>query len=382
MITLKRRRARKLAAVPYRHHPRFKWTISGYYVDGKRVRRFFEKKEEAETFVRQIQIQVENLGSRAVGIDPRLHFMAIDAHDKLAGYGKTIAEAAEFYAKHLESVNRSCTVDELVAGFLQDKELDGIRKTTMYNLRWRLERFQRKFGKRIVATITTRECRDWLRALGLGPISRVNYRRVLYSLFAYALVRNYCTENPIAKIPKPKSVDSPIEVFTPEQIRALLDTAAPSILPCLAIGAFAGLRHAEISRLDWQEVRLDRNFIEVTALKSKTASRRLVTIQPNLKAWLMPLARRSGRVQPPNARKLRREAQRRAGIEKWPTNALRHSCASYHLAKFQDAPATALLLGHSTTVLFAHYREVVTPDEAEEYWTILPPTPPPGLDSR
>jgi antitoxin ParD1/3/4 len=133
------------------------------------------------------------------------------------------------------------------------------------------------------------------------------------------------------------------------------------------------LRHAEISRLDWKEVRLDRNFIEVTALKSKTASRRLVTIQPNLKAWLAPLARSSGRVQPPNSRKLREASQRRAGIGKWPTNALRHSFASFHLAKFQDAPALALQMGHTTTaMLFAHYREVVTPEAAEAYWKSCP----------
>jgi integrase len=115
------------------------------------------------------------------------------------------------------------------------------------------------------------------------------------------------------------------------------------------IDAFAGLRHAEICRLDWSEVKLDRNFIEVTALKSKTASRRLVTIQPNLNAWLAPFARPKGKVEPPNSRKLREAAQRRAGIGKWPTNALRHSFASYHLAKFQDAPALALQMGHTTT---------------------------------
>ena len=196
---------------------------------------------------------------------------------------------------------------------------------------------------------------------------------MLRTFFAYALVRNYCTENPIAKIPKPKTPDAPIEVFTPEQVRALLDAAEPSILPCLAIGAFAGLRHAEIDRLHWSEVKLDRNFIEVTALKSKTASRRLVTIQPNLKAWLAPLVRSKGRVQPPNSRKLREAAQCRAGIEKCPTNALRHSFASYHLAKFQDAPALALQMGHTTTaMLFSHYREVVTTEAAEAYWT--PPT--------
>ncbi|HLG95243.1 MAG TPA: tyrosine-type recombinase/integrase [Bryobacteraceae bacterium] len=373
MIPFTRKRARKLSVVPYRHHPKFKWTLSGYYVDGKRVRRFFKTKDEAEGFARQVEIQIENLGSRAIGIDPRLHYMALDAHDKLAGYGKTISEAAEFYTRHLDTLNRSCSVDELVAGFLQDKELDGKRKRTMHNYRWRLERFQRKFGKRIVATITTSECDDWLRGLGLSPISRINYRRVLFALFAYALVRGYAIENPIAKIAKPKTPDAPIEVFTPEQVRALLDAAEPSILPFLAIGAFAGLRHAEICRLDWSEVKLDRNFIEVTALKSKTASRRLVTIQPNLKAWLAPFARPRGKVEPPNSRKLREAAQRHAGIDKWPTNALRHSFASFHLAKFQDAPALALQMGHTTTaMLFAHYREVVTPEAAETYWKIEP----------
>ncbi len=118
-----------------------------------------------------------------------------------------------------------------------------------------------------------------------------------------------------------------------------------------------------------------RARIEVTAFKSKTASRRLVTIQPNLKAWLAPLARSSRRVQPPNSRKLREAAQRRAGIGKWPTDALRHSFASFHLAKFQDAPALALQMGHTTTaMLFAHYREVVTPEAAEAYWKIKPQT--------
>jgi integrase len=145
------------------------------------------------------------------------------------------------------------------------------------------------------------------------------------------------------------------------------------MIPYIAIGAFAGLRPAEIERLDWREIRLDRNFIEVSAAKSKTASRRLVTIQPNLKAWLEPLARKAGHVTPPNPRVKLDLSRKRAGIEHWPPNGLRHSFASYHLAHFKDAPATALQLGHSTTaMLFAHYREVVTPESASTYWELLP----------
>ncbi len=370
---MRRRRTPKLAVVPYRHHPNLKWTISGYYVNGKRVRHFFKTRHEADTFIRQLQIKVENLGERALHIDPRVHYMAIDAQDKLAAFGKTIADAAEHYTKHLQNVERSCTVNQLVAEFIETKQSEGRQKTTIYELNWRLGRFAQKFGQRVVATFNSAECDDWLRKEAPTPRNRVNARRVLHALFAYAVMRNYCPENPISRIPKPKVPDKPIDVFTPAELQRLFEAANPAIIPHIAIGAFAGLRRAELSRLDWKEVHLDRNFIEVTALKSKTASRRLVPTQPNLKAWLTPYAKKAGRVETPNHRKSLEAAQQRAGLERWPRNGLRHSFASYHLAKFQDSSALALQLGHTTTgLLFAHYREVVTPEDAEAYWQIMP----------
>jgi integrase len=209
-----------------------------------------------------------------------------------------------------------------------------------------------------------------------SPQSRNNYRRVLSSLFSYGVMRRFCPLNPIILTDIAKVTDKPVEVFTPQQIQRLLQSAEADILPALSMGAFAGLRHAEISRLDWKEIKLDRGFIEVTALTSKTASRRLVTIQPNLKAWLKPLARTQGPVEPPNARKKMDAARARANIDDWPHNGLRHSFASYHLAKYQDAAALALQLGHTTTgMLFAHYREVVSPDAADIYWKLLRSSP-------
>ena len=188
------------------------------------------------------------------------------------------------------------------------------------------------------------------------------------------MLRRYCSENPVVQTAKAKVKAKPVGVLTPEQTQRLLGCAADAALrPALAVAAFAGLRHAEILKLDWREVHLDRGFIEVTAAKSKSASRRLVTILPNLKPWLEVAAKRSGAVYPVNGRKLTDAARKRAGLINWPSNALRHSYASYHLAKFQDASALALQMGHTTTaMLFAHYREVVTPEDAQSYWTISP----------
>jgi len=146
------------------------------------------------------------------------------------------------------------------------------------------------------------------------------------------------------------------------------------LLPYVAIGAFAGLRRAELERLDWSEIDFESGLIEVTARNSKTAQRRFVTMQPNLREWLLPLRQHKGNVTPTNCfRQSFEQAREAAGISEWPENALRHSFASYHLAHFKNAAATAMECGHhDSRITYRHYRELVKPKEAECYWNIKP----------
>lgn len=51
---------------------------------------------------------------------------------------------------------------------------------------------------------------------------------------------------------------------------------------------FTGIRSAEAHRIDESALLLDHGVPEVKAQHAKTRSRRLVTIQPALKAWLAP----------------------------------------------------------------------------------------------
>jgi integrase len=90
--------------------------------------------------------------------------------------------------------------------------------------------------------------------------------------------------------------ETDIEIFTPAELTQLFQTAQekPELIPFVAVAAFAGLRHAEITRLEWPEIRLEDGFIEVKARKAKTASRRLVPITPNLRAWLEKYHKVSG----------------------------------------------------------------------------------------
>src|SRR5262249_23788199 len=189
----------------------------------------------------------------------------------------------------------------------------------------------------------------------------------------FASERGYCVGNPAARTARAKVIETAIGILTVDQTARLLENAPAELVPYVAIGAFAGLRRAELERLDWKEVDLQSNLIEVTASKAKSARRRFVRIQPNLAKWLQPHARLSGNVAPPTYRELLDDAREAAKIHEWPQNGLRHSFASYHLARFKDAPALALELGHTSAhLVFNHYRELVRPKQAEYYWKIAP----------
>jgi integrase len=182
--------------------------------------------------------------------------------------------------------------------------------------------------------------------------------------------------NPVKRTSAPKLIDKAPEIFSVDELTALLNaasTAAPDILPMLALGAFAGLRESEIKRLDWGEVNLQRGYIEVKAAKAKTAKRRVVRIQPNLAQWLGPYSAMSGVVVPVNSRKKLDAVRKASRLQRWSKNGLRHSFASYRLAATNDAAAVAAELGHSTSqMLYSTYRELVLPEEAERYWKIAP----------
>jgi integrase len=231
-------------------------------------------------------------------------------------------------------------------------------------------------------------------------------------LFEFAVKRGWCQQNAVNEVAKAKAHPSAVGILNPEQYSKILEEASEQTLPYWLLGGFAGLRRAEIERLEWKDIRFDLGkyaaflqaskggeepedskvkkqavesaerarkdwresaLIEVPALKAKTASRRFVPIQDNLAAWLEPYIGRTGKVCPPNLRKLLETDRANADLKSWASNALRHGFASYHLAKFKNAAMLALELGHTDQkLIFRHYRELVKPEEAEKYWNLFP----------
>jgi|SRR5262245_5915911 len=364
-----------LRVLEYRHSKTHPW-----YLDLRpfnRGRRFFKTKAEAEAErLRQITT-LERHGREAVGLPPGELSAIIQARKDLAKHGKTIDDAAAFYLDYLERIRRcNVTVAQLAKEVLEAKRKDGMSATYIGDLKKRLARFSADFGDRKIAGVTVEELDNWLRALPGSPKSRANYRANIGVLFSYATKRRMLDVNPIAHTAKPKLPDNPPEIFAVDQLQSLLEAAqrtAPDVLPMLAIGAFSGLRDAEIKRLDWSEVDQKHGHIEVQARKAKSARRRLIEIQPNLAQWLQPYSEMTGPIVPVNSRKKLAMVRKAAGLTTWPGNGLRHSFASYRLAATHDAPRVASELGHtSPQMLYSTYREVVLPEEAERYWKLAP----------
>lgn len=170
---------------------------------------------------------------------------------------------------------------------------------------------------------------------------------------------------------------SDIGVYDPKELAVMLTGIEAKFLPLVALGAFAGLRTAEIHRLEWQDIDLHGGHIVVGKQKAKTGQRRIVPILPALMAWLVETqAKTTGPVIPrysgdaPLLRAFRQALEPlKVGLVR---NGLRHSYASYRLADVQSADQVALEMGNSPRKLFQNYRELVTKAQAERWFSVMP----------
>jgi integrase len=292
--------------------------------------------------------------------------------------GGSLLEAVKFYAKHHPAKMPRKTPAEVTGELEKAKQADGMSRDYLKDLRLRLKRFSDYFPCQL-SEIAAPQIEDFLRSLELSGRSRNNYRRTIGTLLKFAQARRYLPkgETEIDNVSRAKQAVGDIGIFTPKEMATLLESADPELIPFLAIGAFAGLRHAEIQRLEWDEVHLlgdaeSEGYIEVKAKKAKTASRRLVPVTENLRLWLLPYGLRTGNVSPyVNMTKQFLKHADSVGVT-WKHNALRHSFVSYRVAMIQNVAQVALEAGNSPRMVFDNYRALVTPNDANRWFEIIP----------
>ena len=292
--------------------------------------------------------------------------------------GVPLIEAVRFYARHHGRGITRKSVADAVDAIIAAKTTKGVSAVYLADLRYRLGVFREAFHCD-VSTLTPDDLKAFFEshAAGLSARSHNNFLRTIRTFLRFAQNHGWLSKEAdlLARVEKRSEKPTPVEIFTPAQLAALLKKASAEIVPCLALGAFAGLRAEEILRLDWADVEKRPGFIEVAAHKAKTQTRRIVPISDNLARWVTVTPRTKECVWP-HSKAWFFEAVRNVASEaniKWKQNALRHSFISYRLAEIQDVNRVALEAGNSPQMIFRHYRELATPEQARTWFSIAPP---------
>ena len=292
--------------------------------------------------------------------------------------GITLSDAVRFYQANRKDLLAVCSISRAADEFVESLRSKGVSDIYVRNATTSLKKFADAVGGNI-ADVTVADINQFLTGLKkLGPVSKNGIRRNLVTMFGFAKRQGYLHSERKTAAELSESFKEPeteIEIFTPEEMERMLNVCHARILPLVAIGAFAGIRSAEIRRLHWEDIKWDRGHIEIAGRKAKTAARRLVPITDNLKAWLAPWREAKGEIikLADPAGTLNDIAVKAKIPGGWRQNALRHSFISYRVAETGDVARTALEAGNSPKMIFRHYREVVTGEDSAKWFSITTP---------
>ena len=300
----------------------------------------------------------------------------------------SILEVARDWMKRNDIERPKVLASLAVEEIIQQEKNDGKSQLRIKQLKTLLGRFSKDLDVE-VHTITPDLISRWLAGLALSERTRRNFRDTIGFFCRFCVRRGYLAKGTdwlegVQEYTARKTGE--ILIYTPDEIAMLLNRADKRLVPFLAIGAFAGLRHAEIARLDWSEIELEDgtgdSFIEVRADKAKTQTRRLVPVKTNLKEWLLPHQKPAGKVCPyENTTKqlLKTAAATGDAVKKikplvWKKNALRHSYISYRIAECGNVPLVADESGNSVSVIRTNYLRRVKPVSAAKWFNVRPTT--------
>lgn len=397
---------RSASLAPYQDAKSKSWVLSvppSLSPTGKRKREFFGTKKEADKRAEQLKAARE-AGSRIAQVaGPDLIRCAVN-YDELFrtvyGMGGGLEEACESFIAHLEATTQGLKLVDLLEGYGRER-FDHWSLRYRRNWKWFRGLLVEIEGNPVVMVSSADYWTAWLDGRSQEgdwkPDTFNNVAAMLSAVWNAAYRKGVVERNPILGVARRKRTRRAVPVYTVDQVRTLMNAAWEhdrDFVPYFAIAVFAGLRpdeRSEITALDWEDVNFNDRWIRVAAeFDNKTETKRFVPIEQNLMLWLEPWRDALGPVVPKNMRKRRRDLVR-GKFQSLPgtpesqwvplvpygqevKDITRHTYGSYLEAKYRDRNVVKENMGHSDfTTYEQHYRNARSPQEAEEFWSLVPP---------
>lgn len=355
-------------------YPGKKNGVEGWFVDWtencKRTRKFFTAKSTAQTFASVTKQHLQDGTQVLFNLPEWERALIATAHNRAKAGGYTLIEACDALEKS-RNLGTAITVRELYDRHVAAKRRLNLRPESLRQIEIVQKAFTDSFADRRASSLTAEEIGEWVDNPEWGPRRQYGVLGYLRSYYNFAVKAKLLADNTAKLVDDPIVEDKPTRILTVAQARGMMDLAQrryPKLIPFLSVTMFAGLRTIEAIRLNWLDIEFERNLIRLSAGQTKTRVRRLVPLHDTAATWLTREPRRTGKVLK-NFTALKRF---RKEFGAYSRNVLRHSYISYELARSEDEAATAIRAGTSPEIIQKHYRELVTPQDAQEFWTILP----------
>ena len=359
--------------------------VSGW-LDGKRIRKNFQTRAEAEAQGQVLEIQrlQKDTGIRATATrltEDQLHEAEL-VFRRLTGRSNSLSFYIEFalanYREPLTQKLLTEAVTEYVATKQHEHEQDLLSEPHLTRVKRDLRRLIRHFPGATVADLTGTRLAGYFEARQAGLKTYNNRRGIVSNFLKLALQRDWITENPLTKIParrirRRRGCAITFAASQAAELMAYVEEHYPTAVPFFALCLFAGirpcLRAGEIFRLQPESVKLDTNLIRIDGEVSKVREPRNVTIQPNLAAWLQAYPLKKFPIIPANLQHIREKV-----AQKFPLShdVTRHTFISMFVAKFRSIGEAAIQVGNSENIIRKHYLDLKSQEEAEEFFGILP----------
>lgn len=370
-----------------------------YYEGDRRERKTFGKmadaRSEAKVILDRLALNAHDVGELTTG-DMESYVVAkkhievtglplhvcteifAQAHGKLAGRSASLLEAVDFYLDFHRETDAKKTLAEMIAEFAQGRKAMGVNSIYVKNIERQLGRLVAAYPDRTLATLRTADLDKWLGSQQCHPNTKNDTRKHCVTFGNWAKANGYWPSNrptEFAGMVRYKVPASKVEIYTPAELRVILDTVQmkrPELLAWTACSAFIGARVSELGLLRWEHFNFERGFVEVASEKVRTKARRLVPLCDALRAWLLPHKMESGPIcghEDPRAALNRAVFGADVSLK---DNGFRHSYISYRVAEINNMGTVALESGNSPDIIFAHYRELVGPKEAAAWFATIP----------
>ena len=352
-------------------HASTPWQVVFTDPRGKRVRKHFSKRSEAEAYHRQLLAKAKLAGTAGLVMDAEMRAEYFAARQLLNGV--PLLDAVRYYIRHNKAVGSDLPLLGVLEEFLEDKRRAGRSERTVTDLDVRLRRFLAESSAIKVRDFTRETVSAYLRDASGSALTIRNHRACLSVFGGWLERKRMIPENPVREIEHVR-YDQPVPaVLTPQDAEKVMREAQEHrggiFALYFALALFAGLRSGEIERLTWANIHLDGPSPVIRVAAGKKRGRRairVVPIEPILKSWLewgrekrLPIAH-----QPiDKAKKIR-------GVVVWQADMARHSWISYRLALVSNEAQVAREAGNTPDVIYRHYYQLVTRSDAVRYFSI------------